>query len=140
MVPAPDGGDDFVWIGDPREGLRRVAVLFEEPIDSRLKVYDRTENAAFQTPLCQLGEEALDGVEPGAGSRREVEGEAFMAGEPLAHLGMLVGGLIVEDHMHDLTRRDFRLDSVEEADELLIPVALHVATDHRAVEDVQSGE
>lgn len=41
---------------------------------------------------------------------------------------------------HDLTRGDFALDRVEEADELLIPMALQVAADHRAVERVERGE
>ena len=33
-----------------------------------------------------------------------------------------------------------RLDRVEEAEELLVPVALHAAADHRAVEDIEGGE
>jgi hypothetical protein len=37
-----------------------------------------------------FGGEAFDGVEPGAPGRREVEGEAFVAREPSAHLGMLL--------------------------------------------------
>ena len=93
-MPAPDGGDDFVWIGGPCEGLRRVVVLFEEPIDGGLKVCDRrTEDAAFQPPFRQLGEEALDGVEPGAGGRREVEGEALDAG-----VGIMIGDLPLKFH------------------------------------------
>lgn len=136
----PDRGDDYVWICDPCEGLGLAIVLLEEAVHCGLKVGDRAEGAAFQTPFRQLGEEALDGVEPGAGSRREVEGEAFVAGEPLAHPGMLVGGVIVEDHMYDLAGGNLRLDGVEEADELLMPMALHVAADHRAIEDVEGRE
>jgi hypothetical protein len=33
-----------------------------------------------------------------------------------------------------------RLDSVEEADELLVPVALHIAADDGAVEDLEGRE
>ena len=36
------------------------------------------------------------------GGRHEVEGEALVAAEPGAHLGMLVGGVVVEDHMDAL--------------------------------------
>src|SRR3979490_1839159 len=36
--------------------------------------------------------------------------------------------------------RHLRLDGIEEADELLVPVALHVSADHGAVEDVESSE
>jgi class 3 adenylate cyclase len=35
LVPAPDGGDDFVWIGGPGEGLRLLIVLFEEAVGAR---------------------------------------------------------------------------------------------------------
>src|SRR3954452_1001516 len=56
-------------------------------------------------------------------------------GEPGQHLGLLVGGVVVEDDVDDLAGRDRRLDGVEEADELLVPVALHAAAEDGAVED-----
>src|SRR5450631_4643239 len=139
-MPTPDRSDDFVWIGGPSEWLRHVVVLVEKAIDGGLKVGDGAEHAAFQPTLRELGEEALDGVEPRARGWCEVEGEALVPIEPLAHFGMLVGGVIVDDHMHDLAGGNLRLDSVEEADEFLMPVTLHVAADHRAVEDVQGSE
>ena len=42
--------------------------------------------------------------------------------EPLAHLGMLVGGIIIGDGMDQLTCWHRRLDGVEETNELLMPV------------------
>ena len=71
----------------------------------------------------------LDGVEPGCGGRGEVEGPAGMAGRPCAHLGMSVGGIVVDDCVDRLSRRHLRLDGIEEADELLMAVALHVVSD-----------
>ena len=50
---------------------------------------------------------------------------------------MLVGGVIVEDH---LPGGNLGVDCVQEADELLMAVALHVFTHHRAVENVHGGE
>ena len=47
LVPAPDGGDDFVWIGGPGEGLRFLIVLFEEAVDRGLQVGDRSKDAAL---------------------------------------------------------------------------------------------
>src|SRR6201981_1693408 len=88
----------------------------------------------------RFGEEALDGVEPGCRCGREVEGPAGMPGQPLAHLRMLVGCVVVDDGVDLLSRRHLRLDSVEEADELLVPVALHIAADDGAVEDVEGRE
>ena len=42
--------------------------------------------------------------------------------------------------MHDLSGRHLRLDGVEEADELLVPMSLHAAADNLAFEDIESGE
>ena len=63
-----------------------------------------------------------------------------MAGEPSLHLGMLVGRVIVDDRVDDLAGRDRRIDGVEEADELLMAVALHVAADDGAVEYIEGGK
>src|SRR6202044_3079492 len=43
---------------------------------------------------------------------REVEGEARVSVEPLPHFRMLMGGVVVEDHVHDLSGRHMRLDGV----------------------------
>ena len=42
--------------------------------------------------------------------------------------------------MDDLAGRHVRFDGVEEADELLVPVALHAAAEHAPVEHVEGGE
>ena len=55
-------------------------------------------------------------------------------------LGCFVGGVVVDDGVDDLAGRDCGLDLVQEADELLMPVALHAAADHRPVQDVERGE
>ena len=69
-----------------------------------------------------------------------MEGPAGMAGQPCAHLGMFVGGIVVDDGVDRLSLRHLRLDGIEEADELLMAVALHVVPDDGAVEDVEGGE
>ena len=48
-----------------------------------------------------------------------------MAAEPCADLGVLVGGGIVENNMNELAGRDLAFDGVEEADELLVAMALN---------------
>src|SRR5271156_5382420 len=63
-----------------------------------------------------------------------------MPRKPLAHLWMLVGRIIVDDGVDYFSHRDLLLDRIEEADELLVAMALHVATDDRAIEDVEGGE
>ena len=64
MVPAPDGGDNFIWIGGPDEGLWAFVVLGKEAVDGCLKVDERVEDAAFEAAVGQPGEETLDGIEP----------------------------------------------------------------------------
>ena len=60
--------------------------------------------------------------------------------EPGADLGVLVGGVVVEDGVDQLAGRHVAPRPVEEADELLVPVPLHALADDRAVEHVQRGE
>ena len=52
-------------------------------------------------------------------------------------LGLLVGGIVVEHGMDHLAWWYGSLDGVEEADQLLMAVALHAAADDGAVENVQ---
>ncbi len=65
MVPALDGGDDFVWVGGPGEGFWVIVGLVEEAVDGGLEVDDGAEDAAFEAYAGERGEEALDGVDPG---------------------------------------------------------------------------
>ena len=53
---------------------------------------------------------------------------------------MLVGRIVVDDGVDHFSHRDLLLDRVEEADELLMAMALHVAADDGAVEDVKGSE
>jgi hypothetical protein len=70
----------------------------------------------------------------------EVEGPAGMPCQPLAHLRMLVGCVVVDDGVDRLSGRHLRLNGIEETDELLVPVSPHVAADDGAVEDIEGGE
>ena len=65
-MPSSDGGDDFVGVCGPCEGLRFGVGLGEETVDGGLEVDDGAEDAAFQAAPGQPGEEALDRIEPGA--------------------------------------------------------------------------
>ena len=86
-------------------------MLGEEAVDGGLEVDERAEDAALEAAPGELGEEALDGVEPGARGRGEVEGPARVPGEPGADLGVLVGGVVVEDDVDELAGRDVALDA-----------------------------
>jgi hypothetical protein len=90
--------------------------------------------------LGRFGEEPPDSVEPRTRGWREVKDEARPAREPLPHLRVLVDGVIVEDHVNRLSDRHLRLNGIQEADELLMPMALHTSADHLAFEHVESSE
>jgi hypothetical protein len=117
-----------------------MVCLGDEAVDGALEFDDRAKDAALETAPGELCEEALDGIEPGAGSRGEVEDEARMAGQPSFDVRMLMGGVVVDDDMDDLADGDLGFDGIEEADELLMPVALHAAADDLAFEHVEGGE
>jgi hypothetical protein len=140
LVPSFDGSDDLVWIGGPRERFGICVGFCDEAVDGSLEIDQGVEDPAFQSSLGEFCEEALDGVEPRTGCGREMEGKALVAIEPGPDLWMLMGGVVVENDVNDLVHRDLGVDQVQEADELLVPVALHIAPDDRPVEHVQGGE
>jgi hypothetical protein len=61
-----------------------------------------------------------------------------MTAEPGKHLGVLVCGVVVENGVYGLAGGDLALDGAQEADELLMPVALHATADDLALQDVGS--
>ena len=69
-----------------------------------------------------------------------MKGPAGMPRQPGDDLGMLVAAVVVEDHVDHLAGRYGGLDGAQEAQELLVPVALHATAEDRAVEDVESSE
>ena len=120
-MPTIGGGDDFVWIGGPDEGLWLLVVVGDEAIDGGLEIDDAFEDAALEAPLGEDGEETLDGVEPTGRGGREMEAPARMTPQPFDHLGVLVSGVVVEDGVDRLAGRDLALDGVQKPDELLMP-------------------
>ena len=69
-----------------------------------------------------------------------MEGEALVAVEPGADLRVLVSRIVVEDDVHGFIHWHLGFNGVQEADELLMPVTLHVAPNDGAIEQVQAGK
>ena len=82
MVPASDGGDDVIGIGGPDEGFGALIGLGEEAFDGGLEIDDRVEDPALEAAPGQLGEEALDRIEPGGRGRGVMEDKARVTFEP----------------------------------------------------------
>jgi len=139
-MPLVGGVDASVWFGAPDEKVGPMVVLLDEVVDGGLQGDHGMEGAALELSAAQLGEEAFDGVEPGGGGRREMEGPTRVAREPSPNLRMLVHGIVVEDHVDRLALGYLALDGIEETDEFLVAMPLHVAADDRAIEDIERRE
>ena len=63
-----------------------------------------------------------------------------MLGEPGQHLRMFMDGIVAEDGVDHLAGRHGPLDGCDEADELLMSMARHAATDDLAFEHAERGE
>jgi hypothetical protein len=59
-----------------------LVVLCHEAIDGIFEFVDGVKHTAGETPLRELGEETLDGVEPGGGCPCEVEGRLPIPTKP----------------------------------------------------------
>ncbi len=137
MVPAGDGGEDPFGVGRPDEGLAVFVVLSDVAAYGDLQIDERTEDLALDPGAGWALRRTLDGTEPRGAGGCEVEGPAGVTDEPGGHLGVFVGGVIVDEGVDRLSRRHRGLNLVEE---FLMPLAVHVAADHRTVEHVQRGE
>ncbi len=112
-------------------------MLLDKAVDGGLQLDDGAEDAAPQPSSRELCEEPFDRVEPGTRCWCEVEVPTLMAGQPSPDLGRLVRGVVVQDHVDDLTRRDVPLQRIEKADKLLMPVAGHVLAEDLASKRVE---
>src|SRR3974390_3289566 len=122
------------------KGLGVIVGFLQEAVDGGLEIDNRAEGTAFEAAFGQFGEEALDRIEPRGRGRGVMEDKAVVSVEPGANLGVLVRGVVVEDDMDDLAGGDVGFDRIEEANELLMAVALHAAADDTAFQDVCGGE
>ena len=96
-------------------------MLLDEAVDGGLEIDEGVEDAVFEPPPCELGEEAFDGVLPRARCRREVEGPTGMLGQPRPDYFVLVGRAVVEDHMVGVTGRNVSFERIQEPGELRNP-------------------
>jgi hypothetical protein len=140
LVSSFDGSDDFIRIGDPVKRFGVFVGFGDEAIDGGLEINEGVEDTTVKPPPGEFGEETFDGIEPRTGCRGEVENKPLVAIEPGPDLWMLMGGVVVENDMDGLVFGNLSVDRVQEADELLMPVTLHIAPDHGPIEDVQGGE
>jgi hypothetical protein len=139
-VPSFHRGDNFFWIlCQPERSWIQVG-LGQEAIDRGLKVDKRAKHPQFDPLLRELGEKPFDGIQPGGRCRREVEALPWVPRQPRLDLGVLVGGVVVDDGVDRFALRHGGFGDIEEADERLMPMTLHAAPNHRAVQHAKDRE
>src|SRR3974390_2911337 len=63
-----------------------------------------------------------------------------MVFDPFENLGVLVSGIVIDDHMHRFLLGYPGVDDIEEADELLMAMALHALADDVSVKHIERRE
>lgn len=96
--------------------------------------------AAADALLSEGGEPALDMIEPGSQSGREVHVEPRMAGKPIAYRRRLVRVVVIHHEMDVHAARHVGLYGTQELQELAAAVAPVEFADHLAGGDVQCRE
>src|SRR5215475_6980771 len=103
-------GDNGIWLGGPDEGFGVLVSMFDPVCDSGLEVWHAGEGASADALSRDLGKQPFDEIEPGRGSRCEVQGEARVALEPALDWGRLVSGVVVDDQVQIEIRRRLPVD------------------------------
>ena len=140
-MPPFNGGDDLVWVLGPAEGARVVVGLAQESIDCGLKLDDGAEHTTFEPPLeIELAKKPSIALshEADVGVKWNVQRGCRASQARTA--GCLCVCIVVGDGVDQFGRRDTGTDGVEEPNKLLMPVTLHAAPDHHAVQHVEGGE
>jgi len=80
---ALDSGKDLGTLRSPYVGLWIGVAVSEIALDVAHQFIDRSKAAGADRVACQIGEEALDLIEPGRRGRREVHVEARVLRQPM---------------------------------------------------------
>ncbi len=117
-----------------------LVVVLDESVDLALEIGDRFERAASDRLVRDQCEPALDLVQPGAVSGREVQMKPRPPRQPRAHSRMLVRGVVVANEMNLEPGRHAGLNVAQEREELLMPMARLALGENAAVGKVESGK
>ena len=117
-----------------------MVIVFREAVDLCDEVFDAFEGASADGLLGDHSEPSFDLIEPGRISWRVVDVESGSRGQPEADLGVLMGGVVIDDQMHVERCRDGLVDALDEAEKLLMTVAWFALGQHGSGGNVECGE
>ena len=115
-------------------------VVFEVVVNGGFEFGDGGEDTATNALLSDQTEEALDLIEPRGRGGGEVQVKAGVLGQPGLNVGVLVGGVVVEDQVEIKCLRRLPVDGPQEAQELVMTVAPHALSDYRTGGDIERGK
>lgn len=92
-------------------------------IDSRDQVFDASEATSSDGLLRDETKPTFYVIEPGGVGWRVVPMEAFSMCQPDSYLGMLMGGVMIDDPMDVEIRGHGLIDALEELKKLLVRMA-----------------
>ena len=90
--------------------------------------------------VCQFTKPSLHHIEPGTGSRGEVKMEARVPAEPRLYPRMFMRTVVVDDEMKLQSGRGLGIDSLQKANELLMPMAGHAVSYDLPVKHAECGK
>src|SRR5438128_5752916 len=131
---------DGRWLGGPDEWFGIAVVDPQVVADRGDQRRDTGEGASPDALAGDLGEPALHHVQPRSAGGCEVQMVARGFAEPLLHLWVRVGAVVVEDQMDLTPARGRVVNALQELQELAVPMTRQAASNHRAVEDVERRE
>lgn len=134
-----DFGEDILPFGLPEIALRLLIPQGEIVLKGLNELANTGEASVSDRIPGNIGEEALDPVQPGTAGGREVNTEARVPLQPGLYVGVFVGGVIVDDRVESQVLRSFAIQLFEESQPLRIS-AVRVGTGYDfAVRIVQCG-
>ena len=115
-------------------------MILQKLLDRGDQLWHIPKDAATNALVGDFAEPTLHHVHPRTRSRDEVQMEAWMSSEPGFHARVLVGRVVVHDDVQIEFGGGLHIDRVEEANELLMPMARHALANHLAIEHAESRE
>src|ERR1700681_4777982 len=111
--------------------------MIDPSYDSLLQFGNVVEDASAYLLASDLGEEALNQIEPGRRCRDEVQLEARMALEPTLYSRRLVRGVVVGDQVEIEIGEGFSVDLLQKLEEFPGAMARHAFTDDLACRHIE---
>ena len=91
--------EDHCSVSPPLVSLRLEITFGKVSPDGIHQLVGASETPGKDHVLAQIAEKSFDQVEPRSTGRREVEVKAGMCSQPSHHLGVFVGGVVVQDQV-----------------------------------------